>query len=301
MMPSRRRFRVLLFSGLAIAAIMILSAGLADLEFLPGRPFPGLDQLGELLRAIFGAIPSADAFGSLFVILIWVALLLLVLILFYSVVLPRTKTQGSRWLGVLLWCLALYLLVRLRPEIFKEPQGGSPAVPLTPFPTPLVLTPLPDEVAMSATEFASSSPQWAVLLVALILAALTVGGLLGAARFFWRRSRVSSSPLEQLAQEAQEALVALEAGADMKDTVLRCYFEMSRVLDEQRGIRRPRAMTPREFERQLKDAGLPQPQIEQLTRLFEGVRYGARMADEQEERQAVACLTAIVEACTSSP
>ncbi len=301
-MSNRQRQWVLLVSGLALVALVFLAAGLSDLEFLPGRPHPSLALIGDVLRAIFGAIPDSQAFGPLFVILIWAALLLLILLVFYLIIMPRTKTQGSRWLGYIVWLLALYLFLRFRPDIFKEPQGGSPAVSQAPLPTLIPsLTAAPDEIVASATEFASSSPQWVVLVIALILAILTAGGLLGAVRFFWRRSHVSSSPLEQLVQEAQEALVALEAGADVKDTVMRCYFEMSRVLDEQRGIRRAGAMTPREFEQQLKALGLPGTQVERLTRLFEEVRYGARVADEQEERQAIACLTAIVEACASSP
>lgn len=301
-MSNRQRHWVLLFSGLAVVALVFLAAGLSDLEFLPGRPHPILDLIGDLLRAIFGAIPEGQAFGPLFVVLIWAAMLLLILLVFYLIIMPRTKTQGSRWLGYIVWLLALYLFLRFRPSVTEESRGASPAIPQTALPTlPPSLTPVPDEVVASATEFASSSPQWVVLLVALILALLTMVGLLAAARFFWRRSHVSSSPLEELAQEAQGALVALEAGADVKDTVMRCYFEMSRVLDEQRGIRRAGAMTPREFERQLKAVGLPGTHVERLTRLFEGVRYGARVADEQEERQAVACLTAIVETCTSSP
>ena len=280
-MSNQRKHRVLLFSGLAVVALVFLAAGLSDLEFLPGKPHPSLDLIGDVLRAIFGAIPDSEAFGSLFGIVVWVSMLLLILLIFCLVIMPRTKTRGSRWLGSLVWILVIYLLLRLRPSATEESQGVSPAVPQTAMPTLPAVTPVPDEVVASATEFASSSPQWVVLLVALILAILAMAGLLGAARFFWRRSHPPSSPLEQLAQEAQEAIVALEAGGDVKDTVMRCYFEMSRVLDERRGIRRAGAMTPREFERQLIAVGLPGVHVERLTRLFEGVRYGARIADEQ--------------------
>jgi hypothetical protein len=76
---------------------------------------------------------------------------------------------------------------------------------------------------------------------------------------------------------------------------------MSQILSQQRGISRAQTMTPREFELELKGVGLPGGDVEELTRLFESVRYGARAADEQQERQAVACLTAIAEACTGSP
>jgi hypothetical protein len=104
-----------------------------------------------------------------------------------------------------------------------------------------------------------------------------------------------------LAREAQEALHALQAGVDLQDAVMRCYFEMGQILSEQRGIRRGETMTPREFERHLRGAGLPQQPVEQLTRLFEGARYGARVSGKREERQAIACLTAIVDACRSMP
>jgi hypothetical protein len=133
------------------------------------------------------------------------------------------------------------------------------------------------------------------------LAVLLSAGLVGIAWFIWRRSRRPAGPLEQLAQEARQALVALEGGADVQDTVMRCYFEMSRILSEQRGISRSETMTPREFELRLKGAGLPDGDVEQLTRLFESVRYGARVPGEQEERQAAACLRAIAKACKSSP
>jgi hypothetical protein len=95
-------------------------------------------------------------------------------------------------------------------------------------------------------------------------------------------------------------LDALQTGADVQDTVIRCYLEMSRVLAEQRGLRRAEAATPREFELQLKEAGLPEAQLEQLTRLFEAVRYGAKVAGERQQRQAVDCLAGIVKACQIS-
>ena len=300
-MSDRQRIWVLLFTASAVVALVLLAGGLSDLEFMPGRPHPLLDRLGDLLRAIFGSIPDSQGFGPLFVVAIWVALLLLIVLLFYAIIMPKTKARGSRWLGYLMWILALYLLLRFRPDSSGELLRGAPALLPTLASTRGAVTPGPDEIVASAAQTSSSSPQWVVLSVALILALLVMGGLWGTARFFWDRHRAPASPLEQLAREAQEALVALEAGADVKDTVMRCYFEMSRVLDEQRGLRRAGAMTPREFERQLKASGLPGVHVERLTRLFEGVRYGARVTNEQEEGEAAACLAAIVEACKSSP
>jgi hypothetical protein len=97
--------------------------------------------------------------------------------------------------------------------------------------------------------------------------------------------------------EAREAVEDLRAGADLRDTVMRCYFEMSRVLDETRGLHREEAMTPREFAHTLKEVGLPGMAVERLTQLFESVRYGAHVSEEREEKDAIACLETIIEAC----
>ena len=64
-----------------------------------------------------------------------------------------------------------------------------------------------------------------------------------------------------------------------------------------RGIRRQEAVTPSEFEKQLEDAGLPREPVADLTRLFEEVRYGSKILGEWEGRRAIACLTAIADAC----
>jgi len=150
-------------------------------------------------------------------------------------------------------------------------------------------------------EFTPNPPPWLTFVVTIGLAVLVAAVLVGALWFFWRRRQRPTSPLEQLAQEAQDALDALLAGSGVKNTVMRCYLEMARVLNEQRGIRRQRDMTPREFEHRLRDVGLPGEPVHELTRLFEEVRYGSKAPNEGEERQAIACLRAIVEACRSSP
>ena len=104
------------------------------------------------------------------------------------------------------------------------------------------------------------------------------------------------SPLEEISAEANKVLDELQGGANLKDTVLRCYAEMSRVLQQRRGIRRARAMTPREFEIELMRYGLPDVEVNQLTRLFEMARYGNMPLGEREHSQALACLEAIIEA-----
>jgi len=83
----------------------------------------------------------------------------------------------------------------------------------------------------------------------------------------------------------------------VRDTVLRCYFQMSRVVSRERSLTRGKAMTPREFEECLAEAGLPGPPVRRLTRLFERVRYGAHQVAQAEEMEALDCLAEVIDAC----
>jgi len=288
-MKGHRRFWALLFVAVAVVAIILLAAGLSEIEFQPGQPLSFPKATEALLLGGSGGSERNQILDLLMRALYVCVLLLVPVAIVYFIISPRARRRVLRSLLFLLWILAVYLLMRARPEFFQglqlQPLGSPP----------------PGEVAARPVDFVANPPQWVVLVTAISLALLIAAGLVGAVWFFWRRKRRPESPLAQLAEEAQQALDALQAGADVEDTVMRCYFEMGRVLREQWGIRREEAMTPREFESYLAKVGLPDEHIGQLTHLFEAVRYGAKVPGEREERQAVDCLTAIIKACRSSP
>jgi len=180
--------------------------------------------------------------------------------------------------------------------IYLLMQAVQPLTPweeqVTPVETTLEQSSNPPGDFLQPPDFIANPPQWFVLIISVGLITL----LLGLIWFFGRRfPRLAESPLEQLALEAHYALEELRAGSDLKDTIKRCYREMSRILSEQQGLQRPQAMTPREFEQYLSQSGLRDEHIRQLTRLFEGARYGAKAPAEREEHEAIACLTAIVQ------
>jgi len=153
---------------------------------------------------------------------------------------------------------------------------------------PARTAPIPPVAGERLPAFVAQPPQWLTMAISVCLAALLIAGIW----FFWRRGRKMADPVVAL---AQEALASIQSGGDVHDTVLRCYLDMSRVLGEQRGIERQRAMTPREFEQHLAASGVSDQHILLLTRLFEGARYGSQRPSEQDERAAVDCLTAIVQ------
>ena len=286
----RKRLWPLLFTGIAVGAIILLAAGLSELEFSLGQTFSLEKEPWD--RSEPGEGTASPVLVFLLTLLWWLldlTPLLLPFVVIYLIISREARKQLFRYLVTLLWMLAFLAWLRTRVDFLNRANAVQ---------SPETLTP---GEAESVVEFTSAPPQWMVFTSSLFLAVLIAAMLTGAVWLVWHRRRRPENPMEQLAREAQDALEALQAGSDLKNTVMRCYREMSRVLNAQRGIKRQQAMTPREFEKYLKETGLPGQHVQQLTRLFEGVRYGAKVPDEEKEHQAIACLTAIIEACRSSP
>jgi hypothetical protein len=279
-MFDRTRWPTLLTAGLALAAIVLLAAGLAGFELRPGRlfVFPGASALTPDANA-----PLGD--GLLFAIwraLVIVPLALSPIAILVLIVSPRFRRQVLRILMILALVYVMgYILLMGR----QRAAPGDGLLPDQPAPTQTA-------EAEIIGEFEARLPDWLVFAISLGLLALPIA----AVWLMWRRARPPAGPLEQVAQEARQAIEDLRAGGDVKDVVMRCYLEMSQVVSVQRGIRRQAAMTPREFEWRLESVGLPAEPVRRLTRLFEGVRYGAKTAGEREQSEAIACLTAIIRA-----
>ena len=214
--------------------------------------------------------------------------LLLPLAIIYFLISREARRRVLRTLLSLSWIVALYFLIRSGLNPLPQSEAVLPDT-----------LPLGDALPTDV-EFAYRAPQWLVIVMTIGLAISIATLLVGIALYIRRRIQRKPSSLEQLAQEAQEAIDALLAGADLKNTVIRCYHEMSLILLEQRGIKRTETMTPREFERDLKDRGLPGEQVRVLTRLFEMVRYGTKVPDKEEEYIAIESLSSIIDAIRSS-
>jgi hypothetical protein len=222
------------------------------------------------------------------VVVYFLAFLFLPLAIAYLIVSPEARRRTLRTLVLLLCLVALILTYPRRPEQQEQPQS-QPAQGLS-----------LDQGDVPVVEFVADPPQWAVVGTAAGLALLLAAGLVAVFWILWR-NRVEESPLEQLAEKAEGAIEALHGGADLRDTVMRCYFEMEQVLHQKRGIRREGGVTPREFAHHLVEAGLPRQPVSRLTRLFEMVRYGAKALGDREEREALDSLATIVEVCRSTP
>lgn len=73
------------------------------------------------------------------------------------------------------------------------------------------------------------------------------------------------------------------AGRETENEVYRAWREMTGLLDAPD----PESRTPGEFADRAVEAGIGEADVEELTRLFEDVRYGERAASEEYERRAV--------------
>jgi hypothetical protein len=216
--------------------------------------------------------------------LFWI--LLLIWIITFILRPEARKHLIRRMITYLLMFLLIYVLMNNLPSLTSlGEQLVSPEAAQSELP--------PSEDFLEPPSFIANPPQWLVLTISAGLIAL----LLWLAWFFWQRlpHLTKNSPLEQLVLEAHYALQELRSGNDLKDTIKRCYRDMSRILSEHHGIQRANSMTPREFEQYLNQSGLRDEHIQQLTHLFESVRYGAKIPGPQEEDEAITCLTAIVQ------
>ncbi|MCB9110859.1 MAG: DUF4129 domain-containing protein [Anaerolineales bacterium] len=118
--------------------------------------------------------------------------------------------------------------------------------------------------------------------------------------YHWRKSQpapIILPPLEEIGEAARLALDDLAAGVDERDAVIHCYVRMSDIVQHSRNIERGASRTATEFASRLEAAGLPGDSVRRLTRLFESVRYGARVSGLDEIEEAKECLTDIARFC----
>ena len=299
-MFGRTKTLLLLAFGIALLAMLALAVGVSELELLPGVSAPETEQAeGDAL----GDLPPAvdEAFRTAFRIFAVIIVVGLPLMIVYSLFTPAARKNLLKALvPILLFGLFVYIAMRASSNLEEQAQPAGTVVAET-----AVVTPVPEQTGVAgageAGEVELEAPPWVLWGTIVSLALILTLVLVGAGRFLIRYRTRQPSPLAELAAQAEEAVQEIRAGADLQGTVLVCYYRMSQTLQEQRGIARETAMTPREFETYLTRSGLPGEPVRRLTRLFEQVRYGAKAMEAGDEAQALSSLGAIVDYCRSAP
>lgn len=291
MQTQRSKIVALLFLALALSAIFILAVGINGLELKGGEPFP-LD-MNFSFGSPGGVMPGSDILVQIFRIIYTLMLILFPISLIYALVDPKTRKKLLKFVLVMIPMLLLFywvfnLIRNMKGEQQQDLQLG------------FLQAPPAEERVQNGVEFTPTPSQGLILGISLALAfiVLLLIGLI--AWQIWRRSHSKPSTLQKLAQQAQIALDEIQAGSDLKNAIIRCYKEMSRAVEEHKGVQRGYTMTSHEFEALLVNQGLPRAPVHQLTQVFEDVRYGIKVAGEREETLARDSLAAIIQACSAN-
>lgn len=268
---------------ITIAAFTVLAAGLSYLQLQPGRSYHLLEIALQNLRApapVMTASPGggSEEFVRIMRIIFWVLAPAAVIYAFIS------KEFRRQILRVAIIVVALLLMMdRLAQQ--RQESAGAELPPLGETGEATAYA-LPDPPA-----FVTDTPGWFYWAIDVALILMAVGLLW----LLWRKLRPQPDARDDVVRTAERSLAELRSGGELRDVVLRCYAEMSRVLREERRIERRSGMTPREFERHLAGLGLRDEHIHRLTQLFERVRYSTDTGDAADQREAEACLQAIVQ------
>jgi hypothetical protein len=282
-----RKILALAFAGTVLLAVLLLTAGMGNIRFETGRSF-SLPQSSLYTGPMVSSFPGAGLILQCVRVTFLLALLALP---FYIVYLIRSPEARKRLLRSLLFLLPFAFLFYLATRsdfsgILEGLEGlGQAAGPLAEG----------NETAPLA-EFTATPADWVVIAIG-VLMALLLTFIIARAWLNRQRDAAAVSRMERLATQAEDAAEAIYAGDNLKEAIIRIYQQMSEILLEERGIRRDRSVTPHEFQGLLAERGLPPAPVQQLTELFEQVRYGQSNPGREAEQRAIDSLNAIARAC----
>ncbi|MBN2501718.1 MAG: DUF4129 domain-containing protein [Anaerolineales bacterium] len=279
MTPNQKRIRLFLLMG-SLLSLVVLATSLSNLQLQPGSALPASTIL-ESASANGDADSLTPAYFSpllrgIFALVFLAVVLYLPARLFALIDLQKIFQV---LLLLVLFITIVYLLPLMAPG--QAPTFPADAAPLaTPAPT----------LTFNAMEPPPQSLIWLVVgIIALGVIALFIA--------LMSNRSVPASIEDQLLQEAEDALSAIAVSGNLRSVILRCYFQMTQVLQAEQDIARDNSMTVQEFERLLVAKGFPAAAVGQLTGLFEKARYGVQPMDADDEDTARASLDAIIRFC----
>lgn len=282
-MLNDRKSRVILISilGIVLLASIALSMSLTGLPLRGGIESPDLPDNDP---AITGTFPTATVNSRpLGFLQAAAAIVFLVLVVFLGIRMVKIMAQQSaQWKGV--WKLIVPLLCVVLLMVFLgklTPAGKYESLQEEVIPTAIVTTDFTDGRTLEPP----TSVRWVAL------AALAAG--VGLIAILGSRKQTTSNRIDPIKQQAESAAALLISGEDFRSVLMRCYFEMARVIREENDIEREPEMTVREFEAVLTSRGFEIEPIQRLGHLFEKARYSNQPITDVEKEQGIACLQKI--------
>lgn len=283
-----RKWILLLVLAAVLVGLAVIAAGLPQLRLNRGQYFR-LPEPAERAAVYFGEGTSSEVQLRFLSVVLILTIVVYIIYIIASLFTRRGRQRLLRELIRLSLIVILFVWVNRNGEQYLSGLGP-----------PLDTTVNFEQEALEqapVAEFDPATPRW--LSIALLAGgALVLAAMAGAAVWWWYVPDApfkgeAASPAQKIAAEAEQAAQAIESGAEVQDVVLRTYYRMEKILAEERSLARPLAMTPSEFAEALGKNGLPQGAIQDLTRLFETVRYGGAQPDPDMQQRAVKALRAI--------
>ena len=275
--------------ALLVIGLGLLAGSLPGMRLGPGQPF----RLPENKDDIAALLASSDLPTRGFFWLRGILAVALIVYPIYIIISILSKHGRQRLindlirLGIL--ALFLYLMNKRGVDLLNRMQSGLAV-------NALGAVEVPESVPLAV--FSSTTPGWAP--VALLAGgAVLLVAFIAVIAWWWfmpgggGKGSVQDSALLQLSGEAQQAVEEIDAGAQVQDVVLRAYYRMEKILLDERKLARPEAMTTSEFAKSLNAQGFPGGAVNDLTRLFEAVRYGHQHLTADQQQRAVSALKAI--------
>jgi hypothetical protein len=277
-MTSNQKRRLLISLIICTICIVLFSGALSRMELKPGIPLPPIEGGPGGLKT-----EESNPFPLIIISPFLKALGAIILITFiiYSC---YGLFKGLPWRSVLKAFLPIFLVIIIVMFILFALTNFRSSPTIAP-----VETPIPIQITKGPP--LGSLPPFLLWLVTISLAAIVI---LLVVWFIRERNRLKNDQ-DALALQAEWAMQAITAGADLKNVILQCYRQMSLALQKEQGLVLEETMTAREFESLVEAKGFPHGPVEQLTRLFETARYSLDETGPNEEQAALQCLNSIVQ------
>jgi hypothetical protein len=277
-MTNKGKQKILIFLGLALLLTAVLAASLSQIELKPGLPPPAWEG-GRIILPEYAASNRINLQINPFILrLLGILLAAFVLVVLYSLVMgtdwKKLLSNLREFVLILSGFIIIILFIYFLANSFIQ---TAPRLPL----------PAPSEPPLTAP--VRSIPTSLTWLVGVCLAFLAAFLL-----YIWIRARRKPAQVDLLAEQIEKARQNLLAGMEPDEVILRCYQEMSRVLQQFGGIERQVFITPSEFEIELFAAGFPKEPVHQLTHLFEIARYGRNAPTSVDEQEALRSLQKLI-------
>ena len=280
-MPYSIKRTVLISLAVTLLSLVLLSSSLSNLQLEAGTPFPGGGDSNNTAQPITNSPPMSAYFNPF---LRGIFSLIFIILLIYVPVRLISLIKLKQIFGLILTIIVLVTLVIIlprtmpgKPTVLQDESSNIIIPPLFYYPTSPLGKP-PEELI------------WFVLYVFFLGASFLIIKVV-------KQQMGSAQVEEQLLQEAQNAVNALKAGENLKNVIIRCYLQMTHVLQKEQGMERSNNMTVREFENWLESKGVPCVPVRHLTHLFEKVRYGKLQLSENDEKTGVESLNEIIKYC----